>query len=45
MIVIASEIVYSYVPNIVDLHNYSQANSIALKIYNWNTLNRIYILI
>ena len=28
-----------YIPKLVDLHNYSQAHSVAQKIYNWNTLN------
>ena len=28
-----------YIPKLVDLHNYSQAHSVAQKVYNWNTLN------
>lgn len=44
-LVIISEIIYSYIPNIVSLHNYSHANSIAMKIYNWDTLNRIIFII
>jgi hypothetical protein len=35
-----AETVRHYYPRLVDLHNYPAANSIAQKLYNWNTLNR-----
>ena len=34
-----SQIVAHYFPKLVDLHNYSAANSMCTKMYNWNTLN------
>ncbi|KAH7307826.1 hypothetical protein KP509_22G079400 [Ceratopteris richardii] len=37
--VLAAEVVANYCPKMVDIHNYSAANSLAQKIYNWNTLN------
>jgi hypothetical protein len=37
--VLMAEIVNHYFPRIVELHNYSQANSVRQKLYNWNTLN------
>ncbi|XP_024516316.1 sperm flagellar protein 1-like [Selaginella moellendorffii] len=37
--VLAAEVVAHYCPRLVDIHNYSAANSLAQKIYNWNTLN------
>ena len=37
--VLIAEIVSSYFPRIVELHNYSAANSVRQKLYNWNTLN------
>ena len=37
--VLVAEIVSHYFPRLVELHNYSAANSYAQKIYNWNTLN------
>lgn len=37
--VLMAEIVAHYFPRIVELHNYSQANSVRQKLYNWNTLN------
>ena len=37
--VLMAEIVSSYFPRIVELHNYSAANSVRQKLYNWNTLN------
>ena len=36
---LAAEVVHSYLPGIVELHNYSAANSITQKEYNWVTLN------
>lgn len=38
--VLLVEIVAHYVPRIVELHNYSAANSKTQKLYNWNTMNR-----
>lgn len=38
--VLMAEIVNNYFPKLVELHNYSQANSVAKKMYNWNTLNQ-----
>lgn len=29
-----------FLPNIVELHNYSNAHSVQQKTYNWNTLNQ-----
>ncbi|KAI5069647.1 hypothetical protein GOP47_0015948 [Adiantum capillus-veneris] len=37
--VLAAEVVANYCPKLVEIHNYSAANSLAQKIYNWNTLN------
>ncbi|KAJ1500157.1 Sperm flagellar protein 1, partial [Coelomomyces lativittatus] len=34
-----AEIIHSFHPKWVDLHNYPPANSTTQKIYNWNTLN------
>jgi hypothetical protein len=38
--VACAEVIKQFFPNMVDLHNYSQANSQTQKRYNWNTLNR-----
>jgi CH-like domain in sperm protein len=38
--VACAEVVRHFIPRIVDLHNYSNANSISQKLYNWNTLNQ-----
>ena len=38
--VLMAEIVHHYFPKFVELHNYSQANSVSKKTYNWNTLNQ-----
>eukprot|EP00388_Colpodella_angusta_P001888 GDKJ01005867.1.p1 GENE.GDKJ01005867.1~~GDKJ01005867.1.p1 ORF type:complete len:249 (-),score=43.31 GDKJ01005867.1:62-787(-) len=38
--VLAAEVVASFFPKLVDLHNYEAANSVQKKIYNWNTLNQ-----
>ena len=40
--VAAAEVVRHFMPKMVELHNYSPANAISQKIYNWNTLNRAY---
>ncbi|CAK9225652.1 unnamed protein product [Sphagnum troendelagicum] len=37
--VLAAEVVAHYCPRLVDAHNYSAANGLAQKIYNWSTLN------
>ena len=37
--VLCAEIVKHFLPKLIDLHNYSQAHSVAQKTYNWNTLN------
>lgn len=37
--VLFAEIVNGYFPRIVEMHNYSAANSNSQKLYNWNTLN------
>lgn len=37
--VLVAEIVAHYFPRVVELHNYSSANSLTQKMYNWNTLN------
>ena len=37
--VLLAEIVKHFLPKLIDLHNYSQAHSVAQKSYNWNTLN------
>ncbi|KAG7388727.1 Sperm flagellar protein 1 [Phytophthora pseudosyringae] len=38
--ILAAEVVAFYFPKLVQMHNYSAANSIKQKQYNWNTLNR-----
>jgi hypothetical protein len=38
--VLVAEIVKTFVPHIVELHNYSAAHSLSQKTYNWNTLNQ-----
>ena len=37
--VLMAEIVAQNIPRIVELHNYSAANSTKQKYYNWDTLN------
>lgn len=37
-----AELVKHFFPKMVELHNYSTANSVTHKLYNWNTLNRKY---
>ena len=34
-----AEVIKHYIPKLVDLHNYSQAHSVAQKVTNWNTLS------
>lgn len=38
--VLVAEVVHHYFPRLVELHNYSGANSLRQKLYNWGTLNR-----
>lgn len=38
--VLLAEVVHHYFPKMVELHNYSSANSIRQKLYNWATLNQ-----
>ncbi|KAE8914313.1 hypothetical protein PF005_g992 [Phytophthora fragariae] len=38
--ILAAEVVAFYFPKFVQMHNYSAANSVKQKQYNWNTLNR-----
>jgi len=38
--VLAAELANHFFPKLVELHNYSAANSVSQKMYNWNTLNR-----
>ncbi|KAF4730955.1 sperm flagellar 1 [Perkinsus olseni] len=38
--VMMAETVAHFVPKLVELHNYSQANALTQKLYNWNTLNQ-----
>jgi len=38
--VLVAEVVNFYFPKIVEMHNYSAANSHSQKMYNWNTLNQ-----
>jgi len=38
--VLVAEVVAHYFPKLVQLHNYSSANSLQQKMYNWNTLNQ-----
>ena len=37
--VLVAEIVYHFIPKLVEIHNYSAANSSQKKLYNWDTLN------
>lgn len=37
--VLVAEVVAHFYPRLVELHNYSSANSLSQKMYNWNTLN------
>lgn len=38
--VLIAEVLKHYLPQLVELHNYSNAHSIQQKSYNWNTLNQ-----
>lgn len=37
--VLFAEIINAFFPRLVEMHNYSSANSYSTKMYNWNTLN------
>jgi len=37
--ILMAEVVKHFIPRIVDLHNYSAANSVGPKMANWNTIN------
>ncbi|KAG2443154.1 hypothetical protein HYH02_009565 [Chlamydomonas schloesseri] len=37
--VLMAEVVHHFYPKLVELHNYSSANGLQQKMYNWNTLN------
>ena len=37
--VLTAEIIHHFIPKLVDLHNFSQANSAQKKRYNWDSLN------
>lgn len=37
--VLAAEVVHHFLPKMVELHNYSPANSIQQKMDNWRTIN------
>ena len=37
--VLAAEVVYHFLPKLVEQHNYSPANAIQQKVENWRTLN------
>ncbi len=42
--ILAAEVIQYYFPRLVQMHNYSPANSVTQKQYNWNTLNsRLYL--
>jgi len=38
--VMLAEVIGHYFPKLVQMHNYSAANSIKQKMYNWSTLSR-----
>lgn len=38
--VLVAEVVKNFQPRLVELHNYSPANGLAQKLYNWSTLNQ-----
>lgn len=38
--VLCAEVIAHYFPKLVEIHNYSAANSVRTKVYNWQTLNR-----
>ena len=39
-IVLIAEVVKHFLPQLVELHNYSAAHSVQQKTYNWSTLNQ-----
>ena len=41
--VLAAETVHYFYPKLVEMHNYSAANSNSQKMYNWQTLNSEYL--
>mmetsp|Transcript_82264 Transcript_82264/g.220791 ORF Transcript_82264/g.220791 Transcript_82264/m.220791 type:complete len:285 (-) Transcript_82264:190-1044(-) len=38
--VLAAEVIHFFYPKLVEMHNYSAANSNSQKMYNWQTLNK-----
>ena len=38
--VLIAEVVKHFLPQLVELHNYSNAHRVQQKTYNWNTLNQ-----
>lgn len=38
--VLMAEVIHHHHPRLVELHNYSSANALQQKLYNWNTLNQ-----
>ncbi|KXS20069.1 DUF1042-domain-containing protein [Gonapodya prolifera JEL478] len=38
--VACAEVVHHFLPKLVELHNYSPANAVGQKMYNWTTLNQ-----
>merc|ERR1719498_1006240 len=38
--VLFAEVVNAFFPRLVEMHNFSAANSASTKMYNWNTLNQ-----
>lgn len=38
--ILTAEVIAFYFPKLVQMHNYSAANSVKQKLYNWNALNR-----
>lgn len=39
--VLVAEIIKHFIPKLVEMHNYAPANSVAQRLYNYTTLNRI----
>lgn len=37
--VLVAEVIAHFCPQLIELHNYSSANSVKIKFYNWDTLN------
>lgn len=38
-VVLMAEVIYNFIPRLVEMHNYSAQHSVDKKIYNWQTLN------